>query len=214
MIDFAGNWSDYWASRSPKFRSNIRRCESRAAGSGEVTYERYRPLGAGQDDGDPHWDLYDECFGLAQRSWQGASRRGTTLSHKSVDRYFREMHTLAAHHGVVDVNVLRIDGRVIAFAYNYHFDGRLYGVRMGYDSEYSSLSPGSLLLVRSLKDSFARGDTRLDLATDPAAYKEKWRTGTRASYRYTYYAPASPRSQLLRLKHHSSSICRKIGKWR
>ena len=112
------------------------------------------------------------------------------------------MHALASHQGAVDVNLLRIDGVLIAFAYVYHFDGRLYGVRMGYDPDHAGLSPGSLLLARMIKDSFERGDVSLDLGTGPAAYKEQWITGRLASYRYTYYAPNSPRSQLLRLKHH------------
>jgi len=145
--------------------------------------------------------MYNECFGLAQRSWQGGSVRGTTLSHSTVQEYFRDVHALAARQGSVDVNVLRINGNVVAFAYNHHYQGRLDGVRMGYDPAYASIGPGSLLLARSLQDSFARGDVRLDLGTESSTYKKKWRTNSVASYRYTYYAPASPRSQLLRLKH-------------
>ena len=61
MVNFTGTRSDYWASRSSKFRRNLRGCESRAAKKGRVTYERFRPSGAAQDDGDPRCDLYDEC---------------------------------------------------------------------------------------------------------------------------------------------------------
>ena len=201
VIQLEGRWSDYVAARTGKFRNNIRRAETRAARLGEVTFERYRPRGDAQADGDPRWDLYDECLELAERSWQGSSMDGTTLSHDSVKEFFRDLHAVAARCGAVDLNALRINRRMVAFAYNYHYAGSLAGVRTGYAPEFAHISPGTLLLASLIRDSFSRGDKTLDLGTNPAPYKRHWRTHTLASCRYTHYAAGSPRSQLLRLKN-------------
>jgi CelD/BcsL family acetyltransferase involved in cellulose biosynthesis len=200
-IELSGTWGEYLAARTSKFRNNLRRSEARAARHGEVVYQRYRPLGAAHNDGDPRWDLYDDCVALARRSWQGSSKHGTTLSHDSVREFVRDVHEAAARCGALDLNILRIDGRVAAYAYNYHYAGVLNGVRMGYDPEFARISPGTLLLARCVRDSFARGDLRIDLGIGPAPYKGRWRTRMLASWRYTHYASASPRGQLLRLKH-------------
>lgn len=201
VVQFEGCWEDYFAARSGKFRNNLRRAERRAAQLGELAFERYRPRGEAWKDADPRWDLYQECVQLAERSWQGSSRDGTTLSHGSVRDFFRDVHAAAARCGALDLNVLRLRGRVIAFAYNHCSAGAVTGLRTGFAPELAGISPGTLLLAHSIRDSFARGDKMLDLGTNPAAYKRHWRTHTLASYRYTHYAAGSPRGQLLRLKH-------------
>ena len=65
-------WQDYWSGRDKKWRHNIERCGRRLAEQGEVTFQRYRPEGAGRGDGDPRWDLYDACVEIARRSWQSS----------------------------------------------------------------------------------------------------------------------------------------------
>lgn len=201
VIDLRLPWDEYVASRSGKFRNNLRRAERSADRSGGVTFHRYRPAGAAHGDNDPRWDLFDQCCQVARRSWQGSSQSGTTLCHSAVEAFFRDTHEAAVHAGACDVASLRHDGRMIAFAYNYCWGGNIQGVRIGYDPEYAHLSPGVLLLARMIQDSHARGDQFLDLGPDPADYKSRWRTATLTSYRYAHYAAVSPRGQLLRLKH-------------
>jgi CelD/BcsL family acetyltransferase involved in cellulose biosynthesis len=202
FIDMDTSWQAYWASRSNKLRNNVHRNGHRADQLGTVVYERFRPPGTAFGDGQPGWELFEECLELAARSWQGSSASGTTLSHPEVREFFREAHEAAARAGAVDINLLRISGRLIAFNYNYVFAGRIQGLRMGYDPDFRFVGPGMLLLARTLQDSFLRGDRQLDLGVDPAGYKRVWCTRTLNSYRYTHYASSSPRSQLLRWKHH------------
>jgi hypothetical protein len=161
---------------------------------------RYRPLGAAHGDGDPRWDLYDACVDLARRSWQGSSRNGTTLSHTTVSGFLRETHALAAKAGAVDLNLLKLNGRPIAFNYNYHQQGRVTGLRLGYDPEYSHIGPGNVLYALSLRDSFERGDHTFDLGVGFAPAKRGWYTRLATSYRYVHYSLTAPRVQLVRMK--------------
>jgi len=200
VIELDGTWEEYWKSRTKKWRHNVNRCQRRIAERGKVSYVRYRPKGSAYGDDDPRWDLYDACTEVAQRSWQGSSNNGTTLSHKWISQYLRDTHAAAARNGSLDMNVLFVDGVPVAFMYNYHYRGTLYGLRMGFDPEMASVGPGTVLLRLILEDSFRRGDRFCDLGTGSLCCKRYWLTSLAASYRYTHFPNTLGRAQLLRLK--------------
>jgi len=200
FVDLADGWDAYWADRKSHWRTNVRRSERKLAKEGRVTFERYRPDGANRGDIDPRWDLYDACVGIAQKSWQGSSETGTTMSHGSVDRYLRDAHVAAVRAGALDLNLLRLDGQPIAFAYNYHRQGALYGLRMGFDANLSRSGAGSVLIRRMVEDSCRRKDLAIDMGPGSIECKRHWSTSLATSYRYTHYAPTAVRMQALRLK--------------
>ncbi|MFW6169699.1 MAG: GNAT family N-acetyltransferase [Planctomycetota bacterium] len=201
VIEMQAGWDQYWESRSSKMRSNLRRDEKRLRAQGHVEYIRYRPAGMAAGDDDPRWDLYQTCVEIAAASWQGASETGTTLSHERVAEYFREVHAIAVKHGMVDINILKVAGRAVAFSYNYVSNGELVGMRRGHLPEFSRWGVGNLLFLRMLKESFQRGDRNLDLGPGSRDIKRGWSTHSADSYRYTHYPLFAPRVQLLRLKH-------------
>ena len=200
VIDLEGTWDDYWSGRDKKWRHNVDRCERRLAERGEVTHVQYRPDGNGQGDGDPRWDLYDVCLDVARASWQASSSDGTTLSHPSVSEYLRETHAAAARAGAVDLNLLLLGRRPIAFAYNYHYQGRVFALRKGFDPEFSSARPGLVLDRRVLQNSFALGDTQYDMGEASLDSKRHWQTSIQTSYRFTHFPMTVSRIQLLRMK--------------
>lgn len=114
LIDFNQSWDDYWASRTKKWRRNVRKNKEMLQGQGELTHVRYRPEGAARGDDDPNWDLFDDCIKIACNGWQGQSTTGTTLCHESVKAFLRDCHEVAARLGMLDVNVLYLDGEPIA----------------------------------------------------------------------------------------------------
>jgi len=201
VIDMQGTWEQYWNGRQKKWRHNVSRLERRLAERGEVKYVRYRPLGTAQGDGDPRWDLYDACVDLARRSWQGSSTTGTTLSHPAVGDYLRDTHAAAAKTGSLDLNLLLLRDRPIAFAYNYHYQGRVYALRKGFDPEFSAAGSGIVLMHRVLQDSFRRSDECYDMGADYLDIKRHWATSLATSFRFTHFPVAVPRAQLLRMKH-------------
>ena len=194
-------WDEYFASRTTKHRGNVRRYEKRVAKLGSIDFERYRPLGSAHGEDDPRWDLYDACLEVAERSWQSQSQTGTTICHESVRDFLRESYALAVSNGMADVCLLRLDGRPIAFSYNYVHDGYVAGLRFGFDAGLAKSGVGNVMYHRMLRDSFDRGDRVFDLGVGSLAAKRVWQTDLVNSYRYTHYPAACPRSQLLRLKH-------------
>jgi CelD/BcsL family acetyltransferase involved in cellulose biosynthesis len=105
---------------------------------------------------------------------------------------------------MVDVNLLLVDGRPAAFAYNYHFHGRLTGVRIGYDASFGFSGPrqpgwGTALMLASIEDSCQRGDVSLDLGPGETPFKRRLRTHSEPTYRMIYTPLDSWRSQAARL---------------
>jgi CelD/BcsL family acetyltransferase involved in cellulose biosynthesis len=205
VVDLASTWGEYWASRDTHWRTNVRRSEKKLATGGDVQYVRYRPQGAARDDADPRWDLYEMCLRIAQQSWQGTVTNGTTISHDAVRAYLRDTHLAAAKSGALDLNLLLLDGQPAAFAYNYHYRGHVYGLRMGYDAGLTRDGAGSVLVHRMLQDSFDRGDRVFDMGPGSQRCKRHWRTRGVPSYRYTHFPTTAVRAQALRLQRRIKS---------
>lgn len=197
VIDTQQSWDEYVATRPKDFRRKLRRNERVVAARGNVTYVRYRPAGARWEESDPRWDLYEACEELARTSWQGSSETGTTLSHDSVRNYLRDAHEAACHAGAVDLNLLLVDGRPVAFVYGYSHEGRVFALRSGFDPEFDGA--GVVLWARIIEDSCSRGDEQIDMGPGSLEYKRRWRSELVTSYRYTHFAPGHARVQALRL---------------
>jgi len=196
----SGSWDEYLNSRGGKWRNNYRRWERRTNEVGESTLLRYRPAGESHGDGDPRWDLYESCAQLAARSWQGSSRTGTTLSHQAVRDFLRDVHAAAARLGALDLNLLLADGRPLAFAYNYHYGGYVFGLRVGYDEQYSRCGVGNVIYMRIIEDSFRRQDAIYDMGPGSIDCKQSLLTEVHPIFRHSHFRSFSLRAQLLRVK--------------
>ncbi|HQU44382.1 MAG: hypothetical protein B7Z73_13440 [Planctomycetia bacterium 21-64-5] len=202
VIDMSGPWDDYWSTRDGHWRGNVARSQRRLSEQGEIAYIRFRPAGIAYDDADPRWDLFEQCVQVARRSWQAGVSQGTTLSHDSIAAYLRDAHVAAARAGGLDLNLLTVGGRPAAFAYNFHYHGHLFGLRMGYDAAVSRHGCGTVLLRRMVEDSFRRGDHTFDLGPASLDCKKHWQTSVETSHRYTHFASSAPRVQALRAKSY------------
>jgi len=200
VVDLAGAWEDYLAARPAKWRNNLRRAERRLREQGKLEVVHYRPLGDDRGDGSPRWDLYDACEDVAERSWQGTSTTGTTLSHPSIRPFLRDVHESAAGLGAVDVHLLFLDDQPLAFAYNYYWQGRVEGLRAGYDAAVSRDGAGSLLLAWAIREGFRRGDRVYDLGIGSLQCKRHLATRVVPIYRCSHFAAGGLRTQLVRLK--------------
>ncbi|QDU57733.1 GNAT family N-acetyltransferase [Aeoliella mucimassa] len=200
VIDLAAftNGEEYLASLSKKTRHELRRHERRVSEFGEVTFERHRPGPRREGGGDERWDLYDECEQIASTSWQSASTTGNTLSDREYVGFFRDCHAAAARQGMVDMALLRLAGKPVAFWYGYQHQGRLIGMRMGYDPSTPVGGVGNVLLKRLIADSIARGDQHLDMGVGGEQYKLRLRTGSKSIYHITHTPTLAVRPQMVR----------------
>ena len=197
VIDLDGTWHSYIQCRETALQERLQ-CAPATAESESLSYERYRPGGSMFADDNPRWELFDECLELLDRCPQTSINK--TNEQADEDPFQRHIHRLAARAGSLDMNLLRCNGRLMAMAYGYYQDGILHVMQIKVDPRFSSLDPSTLLLASMVRDSFHRGDRRLDLAAVASNINQFWQTSTVTRERCTYYSLASPRGQLMRLQ--------------
>ena len=112
--------------------------------------------------------------------------------------YLRAAHVAAADAGAVDLNLLLLNGRPIAFAYNYYWQGWVYGLRSGYDHSQSEDGAGAVLMARMIEDSCRRGDRLIDLGPSYLDCKRPWLTRLKPAWQHTYFRPLRWRAQARR----------------
>ncbi len=165
-------WDDYLSARSSNVRKNLRR--------------RIRRLGR---EGSPELEICSsgECleealadgFRIEAASWKG--RGGTDMASKPRVRQFYS--TLAE--GLVDqrqlrLHFLKLGGHRIAFDYSILSEGGLYSLKSGYDTEYASTSPGTILFYLMLQHYTKQGVTEIDLLGESDDFKRQWTDCARA----------------------------------
>lgn len=199
VVTLPDSWEEYLAGRNAKVRHELRRQRRRINEAGHVEYVRRRPAPAAEGDGQPHWDVYQECERVAAASWQSRVTDGNTLTHAEYRDYYRDAHAAAARLGMVDMTVMRVDGQPVAFSYNHVRGGRVLGLRMGYDGGQPYRGAGVALLSWLLEDSCRRGDEEIDLGIGGQDFKRRVRTSQRRTHRLKHVPATSLRCQALRM---------------
>jgi CelD/BcsL family acetyltransferase involved in cellulose biosynthesis len=182
-----------------RHRKEIARLERRLGESGPVEFIRHRPAACSAEQALSFDPLFGACLEVARASWQSEVRDGNTLSHDEVRPFLRQVHRRAVQAGMADVCLLSVGGRSVAFAYNLHCGGRVFGLRMGYDRGFQPGGAGSVLAARMLEDGFRRGDQEFNLGEGSLDWKLRLGARVETTRRFTWYAATSLKAQTLRL---------------
>ncbi len=194
------DWEEYLESRTKKTRHELRRHLRRLDDEGSpYRFVRYRPDRISEGGGDPRWELYEDCFKVAQASWQSEIKRdGNTICHEGVSEFLMDAHEVAARTGMLDVCLLYHHEKPVAFLYGYYFGGEVICLRRGHDQSHRE-GVGTILMAAVIRDSISRGDFVLDLGSGEEAYKRRLRTGEREVQKATHIAPLSFRTKALKV---------------
>jgi CelD/BcsL family acetyltransferase involved in cellulose biosynthesis len=112
----------------------------------------------------------------------------------------RDVHVAATRLAAADMNLMWLGDQPVAFAYNYVWNGYLYGLRTGFDASVCRSGVGSLLLMNVICDSIRRGYHTYDLGPGYLAGKRHIQTQVKDVLQYTHFHTGTPRAQLLRLR--------------
>ncbi|MEX0794969.1 MAG: GNAT family N-acetyltransferase [Pirellulaceae bacterium] len=201
VIQLEGTWDDYLASQSRNWRRNMKREKQRVEEVGTLEFVRYRHVAGETFSTDHCRGMFDECQQVAERSWQADSSLGAAFCSPRVKPVLRDLHMTAARKGMLDVNLLRLDGEPVAFLYNYVCQGQVYALRSGYDANCPAQSLGTVLLAEVIRDSYLRGDRLINLGPGTQDYKLRFAGEIHRAICYTLYSRQSVRSQLLRARY-------------
>lgn len=112
-------------------------------------------------------------FSLHTKRWEAAGKSGVLQG-----REIRAFHIDAAL-GFREKGMLRLyrtifEGTELAALYGFVHMNRFYAYLMGYDPEFSKLSPGILMLLSVAEDSINRGVAGMDFLRGGEKYKYDW----------------------------------------
>ena len=130
-------------------RSDVRRARRIAEGLGPVEFQVLSPspveLGP----------LLEEAFRVEAASWKG--RRGSAVLDDAPRRTFYERYAFsAAQQGILRLGFLRIGGRAAAMQLAVESGERFWLLKIGYDESFARCSPGTLLMIETLRYAAAR----------------------------------------------------------
>jgi CelD/BcsL family acetyltransferase involved in cellulose biosynthesis len=160
-------WTAPEGDLSARRRSDLRRARRRAESMGELTYDLLCPS---PDELEP---LLDEAFAIEAASWRGGTGSALEADRPRADFVRRFAHARAAA-GSLRVGLLRIDGAGVAMQIGVEHDERLWLLKIGYDDRFARCSPGSLLLLESLRDAAGRGLRGCELLGTAEGWTAAW----------------------------------------
>ncbi len=208
FIRLEGGWDNYLASRSPKWRQNLRRTRSNLEKEHNVEI-----LQAGRDI--CVQEAIDVFMQLHDQRWGEASLALPTLPSRSL---LRRLATLLAAKGRLLLILIRIDGVWAACGLDFVYCDKVFGYQSGWQPEFAGFGIGNLILAEEVKWSCENQLKVFDLMGGDASYKERWMTHSRELVSIDVINPASFRGKLFArlrtLKHtwlpHQTDSARSI----
>jgi CelD/BcsL family acetyltransferase involved in cellulose biosynthesis len=152
---------------SGRRRSDLRRAQRRATQLGKSSYEVLTPSPAELGP------LLQEALDVEAAGWKGRAR--TALAHDPTRRaFFRRYATAASSKGILRLCFLRIDGRAAAVQLAVETGDRFWLLKVGYDERFARCSPGSLLLLETIRYAASRGLRSYEFLGDAESWTEPW----------------------------------------
>ncbi len=187
LIDVRGNWDDYYAGLSKGHRKKLRSRWRQLQQLGPVTLQRHRRIGNSKQLS----ALMTEVIRIEKSGWKG--QQGSAIgSRPEIERFYRQVARTLDQAGLVEIHMLCVAGRPVAFDLGYLADHTWYSHKVGYDSEFANYSPGQLLLYQQLQRWFTDDQVRqvdtMGIFSDATA---KWTRQTRPAHRYRISRPGS-----------------------
>jgi CelD/BcsL family acetyltransferase involved in cellulose biosynthesis len=179
------SWELLMARTSSGLRSQLQRRRRALQRSGSLAFRTVA--------GGPTLDAeLDGFFALEAAGWKG--RAGTAIvSRRSTERLYREFAHAAAERGWLRLNLLELDGALVAASYDCVFAGEAYLLKTTFSEPHGRFSPGLVLLADVLRSCIERQVRSYDFLGEPDAYKTRWTSERRPRTQiYAYRGLARP----------------------
>jgi CelD/BcsL family acetyltransferase involved in cellulose biosynthesis len=159
VIDLPASWDAYLATLPGKDRHELRRKLRRADGAGARVEVARTPGGIAA--------FMDSFLALHRKSKAGKAR----FMDARMEGFFREVGTALAGAGWAALWVLWVDAQPAAALFCLEYGGTVGLYNSGFDPEARALSPGVVLIARTIEDAIGRGFRRYDFLRGDEPYK-------------------------------------------
>lgn len=169
---FAGSWQDLLASKSQKFRKNLKAARRKLEAAGKLEYQ------CRKGDVECLQSLLVEYGWLEQRSWKARAGIGAAQSVEHM-RFYMHLASEFGSSGEFVFRCLRLDERMVAATFGLIHRRRFYSLHIANDGDYAKYSVGTYLEALELEECFGGGLDEYDFLGGFLKNKLRWATRTR-----------------------------------
>lgn len=160
VLALENSWEGYLAGLGQKRRHELQRKTRR--------FEREAPGATLRTTDTEHLEADLEAFVALHKTSEG--EKGEFMLASRIDFFSkvgRVMHSL----GMLSLDMLELDSKVIAATYSFKYDGVLYLYNSAYDRALRPVSPGLILVAKLIERSIEQGYRRFDFLRGRERYK-------------------------------------------
>ena len=201
-LTFDGTWEQLLATKSQKFRKNLKAARKKLQGSGQLEYTTC----AGDEQ--RLQQLFGEYELLESRGWKARKGVGASQSVEHL-RFYRQLIHAFGDSGRFVFRCLRLDGHLVAATFGLVHERRFYSLHIAHDAAYSPYSPGTFLESLEIEECFGADLDEYDFLGGFLKNKVRWATRTRDTVEVHLYQ----RQPLLVAAHLYFFIVKPRLKW-
>lgn len=171
-LDCTEPWDEFIASKSRKFRSNLRAARRKLESHGDLQYRVYR-----------QWPEVKEQLAayrdIERRSHKEAEGIGIAKTPQSLAFYYSLAETFAEK-GSFCMRVLTLDEKPMVATFGIYFDNVFYSLQIVHDMAYNNASPGTYLESMELEECYGEEGCRVyDFLGSFVNNKSRWSSTSR-----------------------------------
>jgi CelD/BcsL family acetyltransferase involved in cellulose biosynthesis len=180
FIEIRSDWKEYYDSKSHKFRKVMRNKVNRIQRLGSFTVQKI-------EDGDHALALMPAICDISRKSWKG-NCHGDIARSDDNRLFFEHISRAAGVKGWLNLWLLSIDQRPVAYEYHLKYNNRLFAMRSDFDEEFRDYSPGSFLEAQVIRKAFEDRIAELDLCGNDYPYKLRWTEAVREHFTFEIFS--------------------------
>ncbi len=178
VINTEGDWEEFYASKSRKFRKTRRNLLNRLEKYDDVSFDYVKINDSTQ--------MMEAIQEVSAKGWKHEA--GYAISSRSdFTRFFNEFTPIALKNDWLRLWFLKIKGEPVAMEYDLVFNNVIYALRADFKPEFKELSPGSILEYHVIKSMFENEIKQYRTGPGLNEYKLHWTRDSKENYTYNIY---------------------------
>lgn len=165
FVTLTANWEEFYKNRSRRLKKSNNLAANHLKRAGEISVAWVR-------DSKSCCRILEKVINISANSWKEIT--GLTLNNPAPNAFIETLTAHAAAHGWLSIWILYLRGEPIAAEYQLIYGDSVHALRADFDESYGTLSPGTYLNWKLLKQLFTSGYSRYYLGRGDNPYKLRW----------------------------------------
>ncbi len=166
VLDLPETYDAYLQMLGKSLRQDVKRLDKAIFAEGKA---QIVPCSA--ENVDAHLDLFFECHRLR---WKERGLPGAFIGKRTL-RFHQEWAHEAIQNGWLWLSALEVDGVGVGAIYAMRTHQVCYFYQSGFNPEYKSISPGTLLVASTIRRAIEEGCESFDFMRGDEPYKRRWK---------------------------------------